>query len=99
MPRPRTKLLVHPGEILEHEFLLPLGFSATALAAKVGVPANRISEIVAGRRSITADTAIRLGRTFGTTPEFWLNLQMTHDLVKAASETDYSAVKRVVKAA
>ena len=99
MARAHTKLRVHPGEILEQEFLVPLSMSARALAAKIGVPANRLTEIIAERRGITADTAIRLGRYFGTTPEFWLNMQTTYDLVKAQAETDYSKVSRAGKAA
>ena len=78
MPRVRT----HPGEILASEYLEPLGLSARALAAEISVPANRLSEIVGGRRSVTADTAIRLGRYFKTDPRFWLNLQIAHDLSK-----------------
>lgn len=71
---------IHPGEILEEEFMKPLGFSANALARAIDVPVTRISEIVRGRRGVTADTALRLGRLFGTTPEFWLGLQSEFDL-------------------
>lgn len=91
---PRTKLRVHPGEILQHEFLEPSGMSATALARCLGIPANRISEIVASRRSMTADTAIRLSRYWGTSVEFWMNIQATYDIVVAEAENDYSAVKK-----
>lgn len=66
---------VHPGEVLRHDFLEPLGLSAHALALALRVPANRISAIVSGRRAVTAETALRLGRHFGTTPAFWLTLQ------------------------
>ena len=90
MPRVRS----HPGEILNEEFLLPLTLSAKALGDAVGVPANRISDIVRARRGITADTAIRLGRYFGTSPEFWMNLQAAHDLSKADAGTDYSGIAR-----
>jgi antitoxin HigA-1 len=80
----RTKrVTTHPGEMLKHEFLEPLGLSATALAAEIGVPANRLTEMVAGRRGLTADTALRLAGRFGTTPEFWMNLQSAHDLSRA----------------
>ena len=89
MPRIRT----HPGEILNEEFLAPAGMSARALAAELGVPANRLSDIVRGRRDVSADTAIRLGKYFGTDPRFWLNLQAAHDLSKAESAGDYSGVK------
>jgi antitoxin HigA-1 len=71
---------IHPGEILREEYLAPLGLSANALAQTLGVPANRISGIVAGKRSITADTALRLARAFTTSPELWLNLQQAFDL-------------------
>jgi len=89
----RTRLRVHPGEIIRHEFLGPLGMSATALAKALGIPANRVSEIVAGRRSVTADTAIRLARYWGTSVEFWMNLQVTYDIAVAEAEHDYSAIK------
>jgi antitoxin HigA-1 len=88
MPRIQS----HPGDILADEYLAPLKLSARALASAIGVPPNRLSEIVAGRRSVTADTAIRLGRYFKTDPRFWLNLQIAHDLSKATAETDYSKV-------
>lgn len=87
-----ARLKTHPGEVLQREYLEPLGLSARALAGEIGVPPNRLSEIVAGRRSVTADTAIRLGRYFKTDPRFWLNLQVAHDLSKAQHETDYSKV-------
>ena len=88
MPRIKT----HPGEILTHEFLEPLGMSKRALAEALDVPANRLTEIAAGRRAVSADTAIRLGRYFGTDPRFWLNLQTAYDLSKAEIETDYSKI-------
>jgi len=71
---------LHPGEILSEEFLEPLGMSAYALAKALRVPLNRITAILAGERAISADTALRLARFFGTTPEFWINLQGAHDL-------------------
>jgi len=71
---------VHPGEILLHEFLEPMGLSQYALAKAIGVPPQRIGEIVHGRRAVTAETALRLGRYFGMEPRFWLNLQLHHDL-------------------
>lgn len=74
---------VTPGEVLREEFMLPLGLSARALAREIGVPSNRITAILSGDRSVTADTAILLGERFGTTPEFWLNLQTQHDLEEA----------------
>lgn len=71
---------VHPGVILEEEFLAPFGLSAYALARAISVPRNRITGIMRGERAITADTALRLARFFGTSPEFWLGLQMDYDL-------------------
>ncbi|MFT4113073.1 HigA family addiction module antitoxin [Silvibacterium sp.] len=76
----------HPGVILNEEFLQPMGLSQHALAMKIHVPATRIGEIVKGRRAITPETAIRLALFFGTSPEFWLNLQQMHDLSKVRSE-------------
>lgn len=74
---------VHPGEVLGEEFLAPLGLSAAELARRVGVPANRISEIVARRRSVTGDTALRLAAALGTSAEFWMNLQKGWELAMA----------------
>jgi addiction module HigA family antidote len=71
---------VHPGEILLEEFLQPLNVSQYLLAKRIGVPARRINEIVHGQRRISADTALRLGRFFGTSERFWLNLQARYDL-------------------
>ena len=76
---------IHPGEILADE-LTQLGISASELARQIKVPANRISQILSGKRSITADTALRLGRWFGTGPKIWLNLQQAYDLDVAALE-------------
>lgn len=71
---------VHPGEILRDELLTPMAISVYALSNAIKVPRSRINDIVLGRRAITADTAIRLGRYFGMSPEFWINLQARHDL-------------------
>jgi addiction module HigA family antidote len=71
---------VPPGEILKEEFLLPFGLSSYALAKDLNVPTNRVTGIVNGERAITADTALRLSRYFGTTPNFWMNLQTHYDL-------------------
>jgi addiction module HigA family antidote len=75
--------LVTPGEILQDEFLEPFGLSANALALDLHVPANRVQDIVRGRRSITADTALRLAQYFGNSAEFWLNLQQNYELDRA----------------
>jgi addiction module HigA family antidote len=77
---------IHPGEILSEEFLLPLGISAYKLAKETFMPQTRISEIVKGRRRITADTALRLSKFFGTSPKFWLGLQDDYDLEEERSE-------------
>ncbi|MEJ5225513.1 MAG: HigA family addiction module antitoxin [Anaerolineales bacterium] len=71
---------VHPGEVLLEEFLKPMGISQNRLAIEIGVDARRINEIVLGARSITADTALRLARYFGVSPQFWLGLQAEYDL-------------------
>ena len=81
------RVTTHPGEILDEEFLKPLAMSAHALAMALHVPATRIGSILKGERSVTADTALRLARFFGTSAEFWVNLQAMHDLTKARLET------------
>jgi antitoxin HigA-1 len=78
---------VHPGEILSEEFMKPLGLSQNRLALDLRVPVTRIGEIVHGRRSITADTALRLARYFKNTPVFWMNLQVRYDLEVAEDES------------
>ena len=82
-----NRVTTHPGEILSEEFLRPLDMSLNALAMALRVPATRIGAIVKGGRSVTADTALRLARFFGTSPEFWMNLQATYDLTKAKLES------------
>lgn len=71
---------VHPGDVLREEFLVPLGLSQNRLALDIRVPARRINEIIQGKRRITPDTALRLARYFGMSPQFWLGLQMDYDL-------------------
>ena len=82
MPRLRT----HPGEVLAEEYMKPLGLTANGLGRAIGVPGNRISDIVRGRRDISAETAILLARHFDGDPRFWLNLQTAYDLSRAQSE-------------
>jgi antitoxin HigA-1 len=77
---------IHPGEVLREDFLLPLGLSEYRLAKDIGVPPRRINEIVKGKRSITADTALRLSRYFAWPAEVWLNLQAHHDRQKVERE-------------
>ena len=78
--------LVRPGDILLHDFMQPLGLSANALATALHVPTNRITAILASMRGVSADTALRLARYFGTTPQFWMNLQSNYDLRLAESK-------------
>ena len=86
---------IHPGEILREEFIEPLGLSANALAIALRVPAPRINDIVRERRAVSPDTALRLARYFGTTPQFWMNLQTSHDL-KVASEESGGKIGREI---
>jgi addiction module HigA family antidote len=88
---------VHPGEVLREDYLLELGLSANALARALAVPAPRINDIVRERRGVSADTALRLARYFGTTPQFWLNLQAAYDL-RVAEIAAGSRIRREVKA-
>ena len=85
----------HPGEVLLDEFLVPMGISQYRLAKDVSVPQRRISEIVQGKRGITADTALRLGRFFAMEAEFWLNLQARYDLFRAENELGKQLDKEV----
>jgi addiction module HigA family antidote len=87
------RITTHPGEMLREEFMNPLGLSARALARALEVPHNRISELIAGRRSMTADTALRLEKYFGMEARFWLNLQASHDLSTARREGHYESIK------
>jgi antitoxin HigA-1 len=80
---------VHPGEILEEEFLKPMGISAYKLAKATFIPATRISQIIKGNRRITADTALKLGKFFGNSADFWLGIQMEYDLRKEKAEIQY----------
>ena len=86
---------IHPGEVLKEEFLVPLNVSAYRLAKEINVPETRISEIVRGKRAVTADTAIRFAKFFGTTAEFWLNLQNLYDLEE--EENNHAAEFEMIK--
>ncbi|MYB40911.1 MAG: HigA family addiction module antidote protein [Chloroflexi bacterium] len=77
---PEERIPTHPGEILAEEFLKPLGLTQVALAEHIGVPVQRVNEVVRGKRGITAETAWLLSAAFGTTPGFWVNLQTNYDL-------------------
>ena len=87
---------VHPGEVLREDFLKPLGMSQYALAEALSVPEMRISAIVNGKRAITPDTALRLGRFFGTSPEFWLGMQTSYDLERTRDRAG-AAIEAAVK--
>jgi addiction module HigA family antidote len=86
MARTEQLNLIPPGEILLEDFMKPLGVSQNQLAREIGVPPARVNEIVKARRAITADTALRLGKYFGTSPELWMNLQSDYELRKARRE-------------
>jgi antitoxin HigA-1 len=90
--------IIHPGEILREEFLVPMEISQYRLAKETGLPESRVSDICLERRAITADTALRFGRFFGTTAEFWMNLQSHHDLKVAERElgSKLRTIRRVV---
>jgi addiction module HigA family antidote len=92
LDRPETgwvyeRVTTHPGEVLREDFLVPLGMSANALAIRLRISAPRLHAILHGKRAVTPDTAMRLARCFGTSAQFWLNLQQTHDLTKAQQAT------------
>jgi len=97
----KTKTLppVHPGEILLHDFMEPLGLSQSALAKAIGVTPIRINHIVRGQRAITADTALRLSRYFDTRPGWWLDLQSHYDLQIAVDQTEKSIARTVSRCA
>lgn len=92
---------IHPGEVLAEDFMKPLLLSANALAKKLGVPANRISSIVGGKRDVSPDTALRLERAFGSSAEYWLNMQARYDLELARDQIDKKdlAAIKTIKAA
>lgn len=96
MARKRHVAPVHPGKMLRADFLKPLGLTMNQLALALRVPSNRINAIVEGKRGISADTALRLGRYFGTSPQFWINLQSHYDLEVAKSESE-DRIKREVQ--
>ena len=87
---------VHPGEILRDEFLVPMALSVYQLAREMKVSRPRLNDVVLGRRAVTTDTALRLGRYFGTTPEFWINLQTRYDL-DVAERTVRRKIEREIK--
>jgi antitoxin HigA-1 len=90
---------IHPGEVLRTEFMDPLGLTAYRLAKELRISVPRVNDIVLGKRGITADTALRLGRYFGNSPQFWIGLQSGHDLWVAARERSWTRVKPRERAA
>lgn len=90
----REPINIHPGEILLEEFLQPMGISQNKLAIEIRVPVHRINEIIHGRRGITADTALRLAKFFGTTPGFWMGLQEEYELRKTERQM-HSELKQI----
>ena len=97
----KTLIPIHPGEILEEEFLKPLGISQSQLARDIRVPHRRVNEIVRRKRAITPDTALRLSTYFSTTAEFWMNLQTTYDLrlLEKKEKADYKKIPTRAEAA
>ena len=93
--RKRQLKPVHPGEVLLEEFLKPMGLRQSRLALDIGVPSRRINEILLGKRSVTADTALRLGRYFKMSPQFWLGLQMDYDLDVTADNLERHLARKV----
>jgi addiction module HigA family antidote len=93
---PENRIPTHPGEILLEEFLNPLGLSQVAFAAHLGVPVQRVNEIVRGKRGITPESAWLFAEAFGTSPEFWLNLQSNYDLVRSKPKRQVARIAAVV---
>jgi len=92
--RPADRVPTHPGEVLLEEFLVPMGVTQVAFAEHIGVPLQRVNQIVRGKRGVSAETAWLFAQAFGTTPDFWMNLQASHDLV---SQRPTRTVKRLPK--
>jgi antitoxin HigA-1 len=96
MPRvPTNRPPTHPGEMLVEEFMRPYGLTQVALAERIGVPFQRVNQIINRRRSITPDSALRLSRLFGTTPELWLNMQQAWDLYEARQPDVIKAISQI----
>jgi antitoxin HigA-1 len=88
---PKNRLPTHPGEVLLHEFLTPMGLSQVELARRMGVPIQRVNTLIKGKRDMTAETAILLARALKTSSEFWMNLQVALDLFKASKNLERAA--------
>lgn len=91
---PKRRIPTHPGEVLQQEFLVPLGITQVELAAHIGVSVQRINEVVRGKRGVTPETAWLFAQALGTTPEFWINLQTQHDLAAARPKRTVSKLRR-----
>jgi addiction module HigA family antidote len=91
---PKHRIPTHPGEILLEEFLRPLGISQVRLARHLGIPLQRVNEIVRGKRGVTPETAWLLAQALGTTPEFWVNLQSAHDLAASRPSRKVASLRR-----
>jgi len=91
---PSHRIPTHPGEVLQEEFLSPLGVTQVALAGHIGVSVQRINEIVRGKRGITPETAWLFAQAFGTTPEFWANLQVNYDLASARPSRNVARLRK-----
>jgi len=92
---PKNRLPTHPGEMLAREFMDPLGMTQVELARRIGVPFQRVNQIINGRRAMSPDTALRLARLFGTSPGFWLNLQQRWDLSQAINSDHARDIGRI----
>ena len=90
---PENRIPTHPGVVLAREFLAPLGLSQVALAAHLGVPVQRVNELVRGKRGVTPETAWLLAQALDTTPEYWINLQTVHDLARSRPATPLEPLK------
>ncbi len=93
---PENRIPAHPGEILQREFLDPLGVTQVALARHLGVPTQRINEIARGKRGVTPETAWLFAQALDTSPEFWLNLQSLHDLARTQPKSGVGKLRRAV---
>jgi addiction module HigA family antidote len=91
---PKNRVPTHPGVILREEFLIPMGLSQVEFAAHIGVPVQRVNEIVRGKRGITPETAWLFSQAFGTTPQLWINLQANYDLAQNRPDRKVSKLKR-----
>jgi addiction module HigA family antidote len=91
---PSNRVPTHPGVVLRNEFLIPLEISQVAFASHIGIPVQRINEIVRGKRGVTPETAWLLSQALGTTPQFWVNLQTNHDLAKARPRRKIRALRK-----